>query len=550
VTEINRRKFLTYVGTGVAALTAASAGVGAFVPEVEAKGVEAANRLLGFNKKVSGLKFKPIDPSDADDLVLPKGYKYDVVAAYGDKINNAGDTFGFNNDFTMYFPIDGSSNRGLLWVNHEYSSDVFVTGKPGSGGYSAKQKEQMLYVQGGSIIEVVGDRNGGWKMDISSKYARRVTGLTIFEVTGPAKGAKALGGATQIKGTFANCSGGKTLWNTVLSAEENYEATCDACGLNENQYGWMVEIDPFNPDFKVRKHTALGRFHHENAAMGLTKDGRIVVYMGDDKTDACVYKFISNGKYVESKGTANAALLEDGTLYAANMGSGKWVPLTLENVQKAAKGKKEMMDKFQTQADVLVYADEAARLIGGTPTDRPEDVEISPFDNTIYIAHTNNSNHGNFHGHITRFIEDNNDHGSLTFDYEIFAAGGKQSGFSAPDNLTFDTEGNLWTVTDISSSKLNDGIYKHFKNNGLFVIPTMPNKNIKEDEVGEAYQFASAPKEAEMTGPSFTPDETTLFLSVQHPGEETENINNPASMWPHRTGDNIPRPAVVAITGF
>lgn len=550
MTEINRRKFLTYVGTGVAALTAASAGVGAFVPEVEAKGVEAANRLLGFNKKVSGLKFKPIDPSDADDLVLPKGYKYDVVAAYGDKINNAGDTFGFNNDFTMYFPIDGSSNRGLLWVNHEYSSDVFVTGKPGSGGYSAKQKEQMLYVQGGSIIEVVGDRNGGWKMDISSKYARRVTGLTIFEVTGPAKGAKALGGATQIKGTFANCSGGKTLWNTVLSAEENYEATCDACGLNENQYGWMVEIDPFNPDFKVRKHTALGRFHHENAAMGLTKDGRIVVYMGDDKTDACVYKFISNGKYVESKGTANAALLEDGTLYAANMGSGKWVPLTLENVQKAAKGKKEMMDKFQTQADVLVYADEAARLIGGTPTDRPEDVEISPFDNTIYIAHTNNSNHGNFHGHITRFIEDNNDHGSLTFDYEIFAAGGKQSGFSAPDNLTFDTEGNLWTVTDISSSKLNDGIYKHFKNNGLFVIPTMPNKNIKEDEVGEAYQFASAPKEAEMTGPSFTPDETTLFLSVQHPGEETENINNPASMWPHRTGDNIPRPAVVAITGF
>ena len=138
----------------------------------------------------------------------------------------------------------------------------------------------------------------------------------------------------------------------------------------------------------------------------------------------------------------------------------------------------------------------------------------------------------------------------MTFDYEIFAAGGKQSGFSAPDNLTFDTDGNLWTVTDISSSKLNGGIYKHFKNNGLFVIPTMPHKNVKEDEVGEAYQFASAPKEAEMTGPSFTPDETTLFLSVQHPGEETKDINNPTSMWPHRKGDTIPRPAVVAITGF
>ena len=168
----------------------------------------------------------------------------------------------------------------------------------------------------------------------------------------------------------------------------------------------------------------------------------------------------------------------------------------------------------------------------------------------VYIAHTNNDNHGNFHGHITRFIEEGNDLGSLKFDFEIFAAGGKQSGFSAPDNLTFDTHGNLWTVTDISSSKLNGGIYKHFKNNGMFVIPTIPYKNVKEDEVGEAFQFASAPKEAEMTGPCFTPDETTLFLSVQHPGEETEDIKNPTSMWPHRKGDTMPRPSVVAITGF
>ena len=189
-------------------------------------------------------------------------------------------------------------------------------------------------------------------------------------------------------------------------------------------------------------------------------------------------------------------------------------------------------------------------LVGGTPTDRPEDVEINPIDGTIYIAHTNNDKHGNFHGHITRFVEANDDLASLEFDFEIFAAGGKQSGFSAPDNLTFDTQGNLWTVTDISSSKLNGGIYKHFKNNGMFVIPTIPYKNVKEDEVGEAYQFASAPLEAEMTGPCFTPDETTLFLSVQHPGENTEDAKKPTSMWPHRKGDTMPRPTVVAITGF
>ncbi|MCS0787747.1 DUF839 domain-containing protein [Cytobacillus firmus] len=544
MTELNRRKFLTYVGTGVGALTVASTGLGAMVPKAEAKGVEAASHLFGFQKKISGLNFKPIDPTDKDDLVLPRGYKYDVVAAYGDVINKKGDTFGFNNDFTLYFPID-KDKRGLLWVNHEYSSDLFVHGaRPANGKYTAAQIQKMLYNQGGSIIEVYRDKEGTWKMDTDSKYARRITGLTPFQLTGPAKGSKAVGGATNVQGTFANCSGGMTLWGTVLSAEENFESTSKDAGLNETHYGWIVEIDPFDPNFKPRKHTALGRFNHENAAVGLTNDNRVVVYMGDDKKDACVYKFISKNKYVKSRGKANADLLEEGTLYVANMGSGKWVPLTINNVQKAVKGNADLLKKFQTQADVAVHCHEAALLVGGTPTDRPEDVEISPFDKTVFIAHTNNDKHGNFHGHITRFIEEGDDLGALTFDFEIFAAGGKQSGFSAPDNLTFDSLGNLWTVTDMSSSKLNTGIYTHFANNGMFVIPTI-GKN-----TGEAFQFASAPAEAELTGPSFTPNETTLFLSIQHPGEETEDLNNLTSKWPHRKGDTMARPGVVAITGF
>lgn len=544
MSELNRRKFLTYVGTGVGALTVASTGLGAMVPKAEAKGVEAASHLFGFQKKISGLNFKPIDPTDKDDLVLPRGYKYDVVAAYGDVINKKGDTFGFNNDFTLYFPID-KDKRGLLWVNHEYSSDLFVHGaRPANGKYTAAQIQKMLYNQGGSIIEVYRDKEGTWKMDTDSKYARRITGLTPFQLTGPAKGSKAVGGATNVQGTFANCSGGMTLWGTVLSAEENFESTSKDAGLNDTHYGWIVEIDPFDPNFKPRKHTALGRFNHENAAVGLTNDNRVVVYMGDDKKDACVYKFISKNKYVKSRGKANSDLLEEGTLYVANMGSGKWVPLTIENVQKAAKGNADLLKKFQSQADVAVLCHEAALLVGGTPTDRPEDVEISPFDKTVFIAHTNNDKHGNFHGHITRFIEEGDDLGALTFDFEIFAAGGKQSGFSAPDNLTFDSLGNLWTVTDMSSSKLNTGIYTHFANNGMFVIPTI-GKN-----TGEAFQFASAPVEAELTGPSFTPNETTLFLSIQHPGEETEDLNNLTSKWPHRKGDTMPRPGVVAITGF
>lgn len=544
MTELNRRKFLTYVGTGVGALAVASTGLGAMVPKAEVKGVEAAAHLFGFQKKISGLNFKPIDPTDKDDLVLPRGYKYDVVAAYGDIINKKGDTFGFNNDFTLYFPID-KDKRGLLWVNHEYSSDLFVHGaRPANGKYTAAQIQKMLYSQGGSIIEVYRDKEGTWKMDTNSKYARRITGLTSFRLTGPARGSKAVGGATNVQGTFANCSGGRTMWGTVLSAEENFESTSKDAGLNEAHYGWIVEIDPFDPHFKPRKHTALGRFNHENAAVGLANDNRVVVYMGDDKKDACVYKFISKNKYVKSRGKANADLLEEGTLYVANMGIGEWVPLTIENVQKIAKGKADLLKKFQTQADVTVHCHEAALLVGGTPTDRPEDVEISPYDKTVFIAHTNNDKHGNFHGHITRFIEAEDDLGALNFDFEIFAAGGKQSGFSAPDNLTFDSYGNLWTVTDMSSSKLNTGIYTHFANNGMFVIPTI-GKN-----TGEAFQFASAPVEAELTGPSFTPNETTLFLSVQHPGEETKDLNNPTSKWPHRKGDTMPRPGVVAITGF
>ncbi|MCF6136482.1 PhoX family protein [Pseudalkalibacillus berkeleyi] len=539
--KVNRRKFLTYLGTGATALAASSTGL-----NVLTQPVQAGNFHKGGQKKpkLGQIKFKPIEPSSKDDLILPRGYQYNVIAAYGDQINQKGDTFGFNNDFTLYFPIDQSngSERGLLWVNHEYVSDLFVFGKE-NDEYSKEQTKTFLYNQGGSIIEVYEEDNS-WKMDTTSKYARRVTGLTEIDLTGPAKGSDAVNGSTKVQGTFANCSGGRTLWGTLLSCEENYEDTAEAAGLDETHYGWVVEVDPFDPNFRVRKHTALGRFNHENASVGLSKDGRVVVYMGDDKKDACVYKFISDGKYNEKVGKNNSQLLSKGTLYAADLSSGEWIELSIEAVREAAKNDKELLDKFKTQADVLVHTHDAAILLGATPTDRPEDVEISPFDGTVFVAHTNNDKHGNIHGHITRFFENNGDHGSLEFQFSIFAAGGIQSGFSAPDNLTFDQYGTLWTVTDISSSKQNKKVWKPFKNNGMFAIPT------SGPQEGEAFQFASAPIEAELTGPSFTPNERSLFLSVQHPGEETEDLSKPTSMWPHRPGDKMPRPAVVAIRGF
>ncbi|MDT9724944.1 DUF839 domain-containing protein [Xylanibacillus composti] len=541
---MNRRTFLTYLGSGAAALAAASAGLGSLTDKVQAA---TADHLFGFKtNRVSGY-FNPIDPTDRDELVLPSGFKYDVIAAYGDVINEAGDTFGYNNDFTVFFPINGSNEEGLLWVNHEYTNPLWVEGEAVNGKLTNAQIEKLLYNQGGSILKVYRDQNGVWKMDPTSVYGRRVTGLTPFTLTGPAAGTPSVNGATSVQGTFANCSGGMTLWNTLLSCEENFERTASDAGLDDTHYGWVIEVDPFDANWQVRKHTALGRFNHENTAMGLSKDGRVVVYMGDDKRDACVYKFISNGKYDPAAGRNNSRLLEDGTLYVANMKKGAWVAMTIEAVRAAAEkasNKDELLAKFKTQGDVVVHAHDAAMLLGGTPTDRPEDVEISPFDNTLFIAHTNNDSHGNIHGHITRFFEENSDLGAMNFDFEIFAAGGRQSGFSAPDNLTFDASGNLWTVTDISSSSLNSGVFKSFKNNGMFVIPTTG------PSTGEALQFASGPVESELTGPWFTPDERTLFLAVQHPGENTEDPSNPTSMWPHRPGDNQPRPAVVAITGF
>ncbi|WP_126424737.1 PhoX family protein [Brevibacillus marinus] len=555
--EVNRRQFLGYLGKGAAALAVASAGLGSLTGQAEAK---TADHLFGAEKTKKTKKtigfFKPIEHTTKDELVLPEGFKYDVIAAYGDKINEKGDTFGFNNDLTLFFPIEGSSERGLLWVNHEYTNPLFVEGEKQGDKYTAKQIELLLYNQGGSIIQVYRDKDGVWKMDTSSPYARRITGLTPCRLTGPAAGSKAVNGATTVQGTFANCSGGITLWNTVLSCEENFESTAQEAGLDPTHYGWVVEVAPFDESFAVRKHTALGRFNHENTAMGLSKDGRVVVYMGDDKKDAAVYKFISKGKYDAAAGLKNSALLEEGSLYAANLRKGVWVELTIDAVQQALASesfrvpanvgysKEELIAMFQTQADVLVYAHEAAMILGATPTDRPEDVEISPFDNTLFIAHTNNDTHGNIHGHITRFFEKDGDLGAMEFDFEIFAAGGRQSGFSAPDNLTFDSNGNLWTVTDISGSSMNKGVFAHFANNGVYVIPT------SGEHQGEAFQFASAPVDAELTGPWFTPDEQTLFLSVQHPGEQSKSLSELTSMWPHRPGDTIPRPAVVAITGF
>ena len=580
---MTRRRFLTYLGAGSAALTAASTGVLAGCAEGQ-QGEDGSNGSsegsAGQGNAGSGEpSFRPIEPSDADELVLPEGYRYDIVRKWGDEVA-PGTPYGYNNDFVAYFPIDvldggDSSEDGLLWVNHEYPDAKWVSDYRDPDSETKKTPEQIALEKtsvGGSVFRVrkEGDR---WAFAEDDQYKRRVDATTPMEVTGPAGGSQEVGGAREFIGTFANCGGGVTPWNTILTCEENFQdyygersqnAQEEAGESEDDQpeqleiaetyrwlddpgsaqppehYGWVVEVDPFDPDARPRKHTWLGRIRHENAAVRVSGGGKVVVYTGHDEEDQCIYKFVSSGTFNPDDREANLDLLADGMLYVADFANGTWNALDFE-------GNPIFRDNgFASQADVLVRAPEAAALAAeedgdpiGTPMDRCEDIEVAE-DGTVYCALTNNSNHGNFYGQIIKITEVGQNPESEEFAFEVFATGGPQSGFASPDNLAFDNDGNLWVVTDISSSSLNDGIYRSFKNNGAFVMPSGAGG-------GDVHQFASGPTEAELTGPFFTPDGSTLFLAIQHPGEETENVDEPTSRWPD--GD-IPRPAVVAITGF
>jgi uncharacterized protein len=536
-TLMDRRHFLTYVGSSTAALVAASSGIAALT-----ENTMAANHLM--NGKPSGkgkpltVSFKPIQRTWENDLVLPKGYHYNIIASYGDVINSKGEKFGDSVDLTVYFPIDSlkggnNSEEGLIWVNHEFPEPANYMKLLGLDPANFKKENLANYPHllkmekeavGGSVIHVKKEK-GEWKLVQDDTYNRRVDGTTPIELTGPARGSKAVNGAVKVEGTLGNCSGGRTLWNTVLSCEENTEYGHDYGwpNFNDTHYGWVVEVDPFDPKRPVRKHTALGRFAHENAAMGLTNDGRVVVYMGDDKGDECFYKFISEKKFNPVNREANFDLLEKGTLYVADLSKQKWIALDHES-------NPTLKAQFADQADVLTNARAAARAVGGTKLDRPEDVEIHPLDGSVFLSLTNNSGHGNFHGQIIRFVPPDGDHGSDSFTFEVFVAGGQQSGITCPDNLHFDSKGNLWVVEDFSATE--DNVYADYKNCGVFLVPT-DGKNY-----GKPQQFASGPKGSECTGPWLTPDERTLFLDIQHP--ET---------WNPYPGQNFGRSALVAIQG-
>ncbi|PJZ70722.1 hypothetical protein CH373_07285 [Leptospira perolatii] len=550
--KVTRSEFLRYVGKGALALAAVKSGSLLSKSEILTSSFpiptpRSRSRSLSTALE-NGLPFTPIRPNTEDDLILPEGFQYDIIALFGDRVNRKGDTFGFNADFNCFLPFPGKKDSGLLWTNHEYLRDLeyYVNGfdykKSSSQKRTDSQIETYLYNLGGSVTHLR-KVNGIWKLDPDSKFGRRIHGRTPIRFAGPASGSEALDGKTETYGTFGNCSGGITLWDTVLSCEENVSWMIEDCYLtNPKEYGWVVEVDPFSPDSTPIKHTALGRFEHENTALTLSKSGRLVVYMGDDSKDQYVYKYVSNGTYDPDSGKLNSSLLDSGTLFAANFEFGKWIALDYEKNQDLRNAKaKNGNVLFKNQADVLVHCRLAAECVGATPMDRPEDLEIHPIDKSIYVSFTNNDKHGNLFGQIVRIVEKDHDHEGIEFEFEVFAAGGGKSGFASPDNLAFDRLANLWMVTDITTKLIGNHQYAKFGNNGLFYLPTAGRHQ------GKAFQFASAPVGSELTGPWFAEKDKVLFLSVQHPGETTKDYSNPSSRWPRRKKGDIPRPGVVAI---
>ena len=543
--KYNRRAFIKFLGKA----SLGSLFIPPFLVNCSSNSSSIVSKKLSDKtlERLKKLTFENLIASDTDDLLLSNGLNYHTIIKWGDAISDH-DTFGFNNDFTCFIPLnENNSKDGLLWVNHEYVNPLFVSDfnyREYENPQQHRTKEQVdkeMYNVGGTIVRIR-EENGQWKVVKNDPYNRRITARTPMKLNWDTP----IKGKTTVIGTHSNCSGGITPWKTFLTCEENYDNFFGETEYDENNkeihrpstenwenfykyppehYGWVVEVDP--KDGTAQKHIALGRFAHECCTLYELEDKRVVAYSGDDKDNEHLYKFISS----------KPQSLKEGTLYVADTKQGKWIPLDW-------KKQPVLQKKFKNQTEVLIRAREASKLVGATELNRPEDIEIDPITGNIFVSLTNNKSKNDFHGSILKIEETNGAFDSLTFKAVTFRAGGKESGFSCPDNLAFDLSGNLWITSDISGSDMNrdDNLYRPFKNNSLFVIPRYGQDS------GKVIRVASAPKDAELTGPWFSPDGKTLFLSVQHPGEQTRDKNNPTSKWPFDK-DGIPKPAVVAISG-
>jgi len=511
---MHRRTFLQFLGKGLI--------VSPIAPSILSSCSQSGDYL---SSTIEG-----ISPQFSDEIVLAEGLEYKILIKWGDAIGD-GFRFGYNNDYTAFLPQ--GAREGLLWVNHEYVDPKL------SSGYDpekARLKSQILAemdMVGGSLLKIRKKEN--WQVVIGHDANDRLTGGNKIPFEWPEKVA----GSNEAIGTLANCSGGVTPWGTILTCEENYDLFYGDKNFENGDYfpselewevffprnktehyGWVVEYDPATKTAK--KHVSLGRFAHECATVKELEDGRIVIYSGDDQNDGCLYKYISD----------QPGQVSPGQLYVADTANGVWKLLSMED--------NSLNSRFENETELKIRTREAAKIVGGSALDRPEDIEIDPIDGSVIVAMTNNQPKGNYFGSIMR-LRELDGYDGLSFTTEDYLTGGEEMGFACPDNMAFDAAGNLWFTSDISGSSMNLPPYEKFGNNGLFVVMRAGVN------AGKVTQIASAPNDAEFSGPSFAPD-GTLFLSVQHPGETSPSPDELTSTWPDGPG-NLPKSAVIAITG-
>ncbi|MBI2371179.1 MAG: PhoX family phosphatase [Deltaproteobacteria bacterium] len=571
--------------------------------------------------------FAALTHSTEDRLLVPAGYAYSVVVRWGDPVipgapgldprtqtpRKQALQFGYNCDCVGFLPLPRgarSSARGLLVVNHEYTNPGLMF--PRWDGRIERKTREMVEIElaahGVSVVEAQREASGAWRYVRRSPYNRRLTGETRMAISGPAAGHPWLkssydSAGTLVRGTLNNCSGGTTPWGTVLTCEENFHfyfggtvegvtdqsiravhrryGVQDLYGWARHhtrfdmsrepheplRFGWVVEVDPYDPSSVPVKRTALGRFKHEAATVVLARRGHVVVYSGDDEPFEYLYKFVSAGRYDPANRAGNLRLLDAGTLYVARFrddGTGEWLPL------RFGQGPLIPANGFASQAEVLINARRAADLLGATKMDRPEDVAVHPQTGKVYAVMTNNIARGadqvdranprpdNRFGHIIELSEEAGEHTATRFRWGIFIACGNPnnphhrayyqghkdvSWLATPDNVAFDAAGRLWITTDgqPAAIKANDGVY---------VVETEgPGR-------GLARMFLSGPVGCEVCGPAFTPDNRTFFVAIQHPGEapyeesgrgKASTFANPISRFPDYRADMPPRPSVVAI---
>ncbi len=567
--------------------------------------------------------FKGVPIGMGDKLVVPEGYVATPIAPWGEPIGIAGNMpafkidgsnsaaeqavqLGMHHDGLQYFPLDGS-HRGLIALNHEYTDDGLLH----VGGFANMDAEKVKKSQnahGLSVYEVE-LKDGSWAMVRPSRFARRVTMDTPFVVGGPAAGHAMMRTAADpagrtVLGTLNNCASSQTPWGTYLSGEENW-AFYFGAGDNPtphqrrwgarkngsyqwekfdarfdlrqhpnefNRFGWVVEVDPMDPTSTPVKRTALGRAAHEGAWVGVTRDGRAVVYSGEDARFEYIYKFVSRDKIRGAgggltKAQANKDLLDHGTLFVARFdadGTGRWLPLV------HGQGPLTAANGFADQGEVVIKARQASDVLGATKMDRPEWLAIDPTNGWVYCTLTNNTARGqanqpgvdaanpranNTMGQIIRW-KDQGDFDGAGFEWNLLALAGDPANerpeakgnikgdlYGCPDGLAFDQRGLLWIQTDAHATQMYQGEFKGIGNNQMLAC---------DPATGETRRFLTGPTNCEITGVTFTPDGTTVFISVQHPGETPTDRSDPKdpakySNWPDYRPGGRPRSSNVVI---